>query len=151
MADIFTKEDWAWLAGIIEGEGSVYLRKYREGSSGSDYGACLTIVNTDRAIIEKASRICGDLKVKVMPRSESSKSKFPFIKGRRTLHFIRTDDAEKILEILNRTLPFFAGRKKRIAEIVVEFCSNRTLLKKKEAEYHAKEAKLFDLYKQVRS
>ena len=51
--------DWAWLAGIIDGEGSIYSRKnrYRHGPMG--YQVCLTVGNTDMKMLERCLEITG--------------------------------------------------------------------------------------------
>lgn len=149
MADSPSEADWGWLAGIVEGEGTVCLRKYKEGSSGSLYGAYIMVVNTDRKIVEKASKLCNGLRIKI--QRPAGKPKYPFIRTRKTLFFIRTDDAKKVLEILEKIYPHMTGRKKRIAEVAMEFCRNRVSLMKKEIEYHTKERGLYELYQQVRS
>ena len=54
------KEDMAWLAGIIDGEGCILLRLPPEGG----YHLCrVIIVNTDNGILEEVKRIYDEWQV----------------------------------------------------------------------------------------
>ena len=142
-----SEADWGWLAGIIEGEGTICLRRYNGTSSGSLYGAYIMITNTDRELIEKASRLCGGLRIKL--QRPPNKAKPPFIMGRKPLYFVRTDNAKRVLEILEKVFPYMAGRKREVAKLAIKFCRIRVALTEKEEECRIRERDIFQLYRQI--
>jgi len=108
----------AWLAGLIDGEGSITC-SYPNGRNNSP-SPRLTITNTDFELIEKAVSICqrigGNPHVHEKPRSnpKHSKAKDILILGH-----------AKLLNILPAVLPYMTGRKGKAALYLYRFCESR--------------------------
>ena len=65
----FTKisdTDKGYLAGLIDGEGSVFIMRQRptskkSGNVSTDYAVRVTVANTDKAVLEWVQSLCGGL------------------------------------------------------------------------------------------
>jgi len=110
----------AWLAGLIDGEGSINCN-YPNGKNNSP-SPRLTITNTDFELIEKAVSICqrigGNPHVQEKPRTnpKHSKAKDILILGH-----------SKLLKILPAVMPYLTGRKGEAALALYRFCESRAL------------------------
>jgi len=111
------KTESAWLAGIIDGEGSInsYFRdKERRNGKGSNYGIFLQIVNSDKDIIDKVVDLCG---VKIAYESQRP--------NRRKMYHVTINKTSEIIRILKSIHPYLTGYKQRRAELALEYCISR--------------------------
>lgn len=73
---------WPWLAGFVDGEGSIGLNRERDPRKHDDYFAyrpALQVVNTDRFSIEYiAQKIGSGSVVTVKPRNEKHKTQWRY-------------------------------------------------------------------------
>jgi hypothetical protein len=59
--------DLAWLAGLLEGEGSFGLKKYKRKRGGERGYPIVKVKMTDRDVVERAAVLFGDSAVLVCP------------------------------------------------------------------------------------
>jgi hypothetical protein len=106
---INSETDAAWLAGLLEGDGSFGI--YKNGV-GYKY-PCIQFVNTDLELLDAVAKMlgCGN-RVRAKPHKEGFADMF-----RMTVTGI-----EKAPAICRKLLPYLKGRKRNIAlQIVEEF------------------------------
>lgn len=127
-------EELAWLAGIIEGEGSISMnarRKSWNGWNGIGVDINITIANTDSGIIYKSVDIFRKLGVepKILEKScnpihgENGKI---YHNPEKVIMYISTGKFAHALSILTAIIPFMAGQKLNRAKLMVEFIERRT-------------------------
>jgi hypothetical protein len=54
-AALWTRENMAWLAGLLEGEGAFYMRRAKNRSP----RFCISLQMTDRDVVERALEVAG--------------------------------------------------------------------------------------------
>jgi len=108
-----TNEEAAWLAGIVDGEGSIVVA-YRGSSR---IGMSLSVANTDQALIDKCHQIaeCGSIS-DAAPRDATRKKQWQW-----QVH------CHQAKGIINRILPYMVETdKRRRAALALEFpCGER--------------------------
>lgn len=112
-----TEVEKAWLAGLIDGEGSIRI-DYPNGMSHSP-SPRIVITNTDFAIIEKAKAICQ--RMGTNPHISLRKRVNPY----RDVKDILVLGISKLTIILNSTMPYLTGRKLNQAKLLYRFCELR--------------------------
>lgn len=100
-------EEAAWLAGIIDGEGSIQLNR----ATGSHFNRCVQVANSDSAIIGKLERL---LKSRNLRFSRWIKKK----RGYKDCVILSVTDSRSIIALLRTVLPFLC--KKPEALILLE-------------------------------
>lgn len=188
-------EEWAWLTGIIEAEGSIFiarctkvpkplnkewLMKYEKAlklkeetgwgarriaeilgmsevtlerwfygkmkprnkianPSGELFTPSLSVVNTNRKLIEKVANLCGLQKIETKPPRSHL--------GKKTTYVVRTTNAGRVLEILEHIYPFLVSKKGQ-AEVVMELCrlelSTPLSVKRTSTKYHEAKRRLYE-------
>jgi len=116
-----TEIEKAWLAGIIDGEGSVridYPRTQANGHGSAQPG--IVITNNDWAIIEKTVDICQ--RIGVNPHVSQRAGK------RNTTKDILILGMPKIQKMLVAVLPYLTGQKNKQAILLYRFCEQRMTL-----------------------
>lgn len=133
----------AWLGGIIDGEGSLTLRKHRKRKENYIIKPVIVINNTNKIIIDNIIRIYKKNDIAhwttlVEYNNKKWKNYWSIsIEGLR-----RIDRAIKILG------PWLVG-KKRHAEILKKFCTSRLNKLGKHVRYSEKELKLVEEIKSL--
>ena len=117
-------ERWtAWLAGLIEGEGTISLsrsNKIVNGRPSHPYIVCtFQVVNTNMVLLEKASdifeSICGFRgHLTVTNHADNCK----------TGYRVTIDAQKKLLVILPKIIPYLVSKREQ-AELVLAFCKRR--------------------------
>lgn len=74
MVEQISREEAAWLAGIIEGEGSLMLSKHRLTHGKFTFRAVISVTNTDARLIREVSRIWFLLGCKFYYQLKTTKS-----------------------------------------------------------------------------
>lgn len=122
-----------WLAGIIEGEGSVTMNARKKHWNGwNGYGVDLKIyaVNTDAGIIEKCVQIIR--KIGVEPYINERKT-VPIPKktnegvytSEKTILAVSVSRMVDILKVLHIVTPHMAGEKKSRSNLIMQFIQRR--------------------------
>jgi hypothetical protein len=115
---ILTETDYAYLAGIIDGEGTITFSRIttrRNGHVYHNYSPHLSISNTDLGMIKSLKRRFGGGLVRVAPPSNK------LWKRGSILYFRR----EEMLTLLPKVIPYLTS-KKRKAELLLEYMTTRT-------------------------
>lgn len=111
----------AWLAGIMEGEGTFSIYHQRRSNAESDQlRACVSLTNTDATLINKAYDIFKAIGVEMHVHEYKNK------KGStRPVYDMQTAKAKNVLDICNALLPFLFGEKRAKAEMLIRFTTKR--------------------------
>jgi hypothetical protein len=110
--------DYAYLAGIIDGEGAITICRQtirRKGRTSFAYGPELYISNTDLVMIKSLQRRFGGHIVKTKPRPDK-------LWKQGYLLFFRRDE---MLTLLPRVIPYLTT-KRRKAMLLLEYMTSRT-------------------------
>lgn len=113
-----TEIEKAWLAGIIDGEGSIRI-DYPNGKNASP-SPRVVVTNTDKAIIEKVADICKRLDSNPHVQTRNRKES-----GYRVTKDVLVLGVSKILIVLSAVMPYLTGRKSRQAILLHKFCEGR--------------------------
>jgi len=113
---MITNEQLAWLAGIVDGEGTITVWKYQCRKSFT-YRPIVAIYNTDLNIISECAKIFDALKVSAHLNSHK-------VKKRKLCYVIETKKLSSIKIILESILPYLIGKKSR-AELTLRFVNSR--------------------------
>lgn len=109
--------DLAYLAGIIDGEGSVNMRR-NGGKKGLWFTPALSIYNTDRDLIYWCRDVLQVLGAGVHIGSHVRAH------GRKVQYTLTIQRMESLLKVLPALIPFLRQKKYR-AELLLEFCERR--------------------------
>jgi hypothetical protein len=115
-----TETDRAWLAGIIDGEGSLSLFTNQEKDGSTKIKPVLNFVNTDMAIVNKALSILEE--AGCSPYIVKRVYKNPLHKDCVEVKATSQVQIEKWLVLI---LPYLFGIKKQKAEILLRFIRRR--------------------------
>ena len=113
-----SETDSAWLAGLIDGEGSlnVYFRnQIKRQGKGSNYGVFLQIVNTDKDIIGKVVYLCQANTPTIVRK-----------KNRLPCYHVSISKRTEIIRILRAISPYLTGYKKKRACLLLKYCESRS-------------------------
>lgn len=129
-----TETRLAWLAGIIEGEGSITLnvrRKQWKGWNGIGIDLGIQIVNTDTYIIEECVAIIEGIigtAPKICERNaipDRYTTDGTVWKQNRQMLSIHISKMAHIKLIIEKLLPYMIGEKKARARLIVKFINRR--------------------------
>lgn len=113
----------AWMAGIIDGEGSISVQVYTLPDGRVRLTPFVSIVNSDFGILEECRRILEEMDVKFRdcrkPLSEGS------FAGKKICSNIRIDGQKPVYEFLPILLPYLKSEKKVKAAIVMAYLVSR--------------------------
>lgn len=112
-----TREDWAYLAGLWDGEGSIGMNIYKAGKS-QRYAVHMTLTNTDLALVNEVVRI---MDVSHAPAHVSLRNR----PGRLPAYQIDIRRYESCKIMLENMLPFLKG-KKELAVLLLRYITKRT-------------------------
>ena len=113
-----TETDYAYLAGIIDGEGTVTIRRLTERKRERiyvSYGPAITVSNTDLIMLKSLRNRFGGNIVRANPPRNKRWSQGYLLCFRR----------EEMLVLLPKTIPYMT-RKRRKAELLLEYMTTRT-------------------------
>ena len=113
-----TTAELAWLAGILDGEGSIVMGFEKKRRL---FNPMVHICNTDAGIVAECQRILADLKcvvsIKLHPRSSSF--------GKRPLTRMQVSSHASVARVLEALLPYLRSIKRARAEGMLEFVRSR--------------------------
>lgn len=111
-------QDVAWLAGIIDGEGSITMGFYKARGV---YGPAVSIVNTDQSILDECLRILGVLGCS----STVHRRKINHL-GTRPVTQIVVANHASVMRLLEIVHPYLRSEKKRVrGKAMLEFVQSR--------------------------
>lgn len=131
----------AWLAGFLEGDGSIILAKQRMGKNRVIYTPSISLSNTDHTLIEQCSKILEDYKIGHYFTSKKTRngiSRVILVKG-----FKRT---KKLLPLI---IPEMYGKKKLQAIYLLEWINSREATGNNNT-YIERELELFEKIKSLK-
>ncbi len=117
-----TKEiDLAWLAGIMEGEGTFAIYKQDRTNHGApQLRACISLTNTDVTIISESHKIFESIGVSMAIREYNNK------KGStKTVYDMQTAKNQNIRLICEALIPYLRAEKRAKAELLLSFATKR--------------------------
>jgi hypothetical protein len=110
----------AWLAGIIDGEGSIGINRRKSTTEhGYAYAATVTIGNTDKNMIDNVASIYEEMGIRACPTI--SKFRLPSWKQMNNIYVSRREEILKLLETIH---PYLVTKKER-AFLAIEWCKRR--------------------------
>lgn len=124
MEDVFL----AYLAGFIDGEGSIYISRGKKLKNGYQYFLCLSVNNTDNLVIEEIQEKTGGC-ISISPDK----------RNKRKLSRLRLYNNQALF-VLERIIPFLRVKKNQ-AILAVDFqkrLSARTLSEDDKATFKEK-------------
>lgn len=111
----------AWLAGIMEGEGSFFIAKQlRNKTPAPQLRGTISLTNTDPMIINKAYSIFKGFGVELHIQEFTNK------KGStKPVYEMTTAQQDKVQKVCSELIPFMFGEKKAKAEMLLRFVTKR--------------------------
>ena len=131
-----SKEDLAWLAGILDGEGTITVFRNTEKNGRVRLCPTINITNTNPKIITKSMQILKKLDVSFHVQERWTDSK-----RYATCWCISSRNMTTISTVLNSTRPYLYG-KGAVADMVLKFIDIRFNNTNKRKPYTAKEHEL---------
>ena len=122
-----TATDKAWLAGVIEGDGSIGMGFHQQhdrkknGSRAFAVKPAITFANQDMKLIERVAFLLESITGKV-PRIKEERSNYP--NGRGCVQLYLTG-MQAVDEVLRALLPYFVGDKLSKARLLQRFTASR--------------------------
>ena len=154
MKMVLTNTEKGFLAGIIEGEGAVFMTKKKCLSMKQRFQLIPTIdvTNTDKNLINYVNFLTTKIRNK---KDEHSKTRVEFVqrsnwspKWKYGLR-VRVNDNNTIIDIINEILPILIS-KKRKAKFLLKYCKSRLIgFGKKPHPYNKQELEIYDEVKKM--
>ncbi len=115
--------DIAWLAGMIESEGSISFQTLIRKNGNLIIVPFVRMTNSDKLIIDEVIRISGALRAeaKVCKRPNRMKNKF----SNKDCYNVSIEKMERVTNIIRVIHPYLRSRKKLNAEKVLDFIQSR--------------------------
>ncbi len=119
---MITEIERAWLAGIIDGEGSISLFSNQEKSGSIKIKPVINFVNTDLGIVNEALSILhkAGCKPYIVNRRQSTKNS-----RHRDVVEVKASSVPEVKKFLELVAPYLKGEKKHKAEILLRYVSRR--------------------------
>lgn len=112
------KPDIGWLAGIIDGEGSIVFHPQRNG-----YHLCrIIIVNTDEGILNEVKRILNEWLVFY---SFYARKAYP---NRKQVYSIEVNRLTEACFVLNQIKPFLKSAKQEKIKLLIDYMERKDAL-----------------------
>lgn len=118
-----TEKELAWLAGIMEGEGTFSIYHQKTNTKGAVNGclrATVSVTNCDPYLINECFRIFKNMGIELFMHQYDNK------KGStRTVYDLQTSKQTYVKIICETLLPYLVGEKKPKAEMLLRFVTKR--------------------------
>ena len=126
-----------YLAGFIDGEGSIALYKHKDSrvQKGYTLHPKFVIANTNEAIIKAIQKEIGG-KIKDMPKHN----------GCKLVKVVEFQDYKQIKSILVKLLPLLIIKQPQ-AKLMIEFCDNR--IKSKSKKYSERDYEIANIFSTI--
>lgn len=109
------REEIAYIAGLIDGEGTIRMQKFIENKWNPKYTPSISFVNTNLEVIN----LVGEF-LKAPPFTHASNSGF---KRNKICYKVQKSGAKATVEPLQKLLPYLRIKKKQ-AELVLKYCKD---------------------------
>lgn len=125
----------AWLAGIVDGEGSISFQVYTLPDGRVRITPFITVVNSDQGILKESYRIlleiAGEAGVTLPRYCGPMKGGPASFESRKVCRTIRSD-GKSVVPILEALLPYLVSTKRRNAQVILKYLTarDRRLLKR---------------------
>lgn len=117
MQTIRREVDWAWLAGILDGEGNLTVGIQNHSVNGKEYiRAKIRITNTDARMIKKISEIYASENVVFF--TSIHKQKQVEGRSRRTKMNIEVSSQGSVRKVLELVIPYLANKRECAREML---------------------------------
>jgi len=130
--EIFNQADFAWLAGIIEGEGTIAMnarKKQWKGWKGFGVDLQIYITNSDAGIIEKSVNVLRSIGIEPLISERDSvpirKENGGFYNSCKTIMVVNVNRMSDIAKVLISIIPFMAGEKTSRARLMLKYIERR--------------------------
>lgn len=107
------REEFAYLAGLIDGEGSIRMQKTSYKNQNPKYMPMVSVVNTNREVVDKVSRFLGNSRVFECKGNGQ-------IKMNKICFKTQKSGLKPLLKQLESLLPFLIIKKKQ-AELLIKY------------------------------
>lgn len=131
----------AWLAGFLEGDGSIILAKQRIGKNRIIYTPLVNVTNTDHSLIEYVSKIMKEYQIGhyfTARKTKNGISKVLLVKG-----------FKRVKKLLPLIIPEMYGKRKQQAICLLEWIHSRELTGNNHT-YTEHEMELFEKIKELK-
>lgn len=112
-----SREEAAWLAAIIEGEGSIHIARHKLSHGKITFRLAICVCNTDCLIIKKVSELWYKLGCKFYYKIHNRQEKYPNSKIALTIECVGRTSTNKILDLI---MPHLISKRDQ-AELAKEF------------------------------
>lgn len=112
---VLTDREWGWIAGIIDGEGSLSLSL--NNGTGPGVTLTLTVGNTCERLIDRLHSLIGGVQRKTTYQHQYKGEELPI---RKATYFWTTADRTIIQEVLTEVLPLLTEKQER-ARVALEY------------------------------
>ena len=129
----------AWLAGFIEGDGSIGLGKHVQHNR-TTYSPYIRISNTDALLIENCYKILDNLDLKYWLHSKKTKNG--------TAWDLQVKGFKRCQKLLPLLIPYLVGKKRKRAELTLEWITSRELTTNNRT-YTERELEIYDIIKSL--
>lgn len=113
----------AWLAGIIDGEGTVSIQVYTLPDGRIRVTPFIAIVNTDDGILQGVREALDD--IGVVYRNCKAPSSGQGFESKLECSNIRIDGAKPVKKMLEILREYFRSKKRRSAEVILQYLKSR--------------------------
>lgn len=145
--ETLTQAEIGWMAGIIDGDGSLSMnvrRKNWNGWKGVGVDLHVWVVNTDATIIEKFQSILNKMGIRgYINERQPSSGEFQYKNGK-SLLACGLSSMEKIRTLLETIKDSLTGDKKSRANLILEFINRRKVMGKKYKHYSKDDWKIVE-------
>lgn len=100
------RADIAWLAGLLEGEGSIFERPQNSRPSWT-----ISIEMTDKDVVERAAKVWGHGNVRKVPKRQRPQSL-----GTKDIYVWRFEDRGQVYALLAAIYPWLGNRRRKKAK-----------------------------------
>ncbi len=118
------REEIAYMAGLIDGEGTIRMSKFKEKNWNSKYTPTISFVNTNLEVVNLIGKFINAKRVYI---HDGSKTGF---KGNKPCYKVQKSGTIAVVEPLEKLLPYLRIKKKQ-AELILKYCKEQKPATKK--------------------
>lgn len=119
------ERSFSWLAGILDGEGSISVQVYTLPNGRIRCTPFLSVINSDELILKEVERIYADIGVVSRRCAHARVQHEKSFQGKKPCYSIRVDGYEPVIKALDILTQYLRGEKQTNARVVLQFCKER--------------------------
>ena len=112
-----SREEAAWLAAIIEGEGSIHIARHKLSHGKITFRLAINVINTDCLMIKRVSELWYKLGCKFYYKIHNRQKKYPNSKIAMSIECVGRRSTDKIIDAI---IPYLVTKRNQ-AELAKEF------------------------------